>query len=901
MFDDFLFRLRALFGRRAAEHDLDEELSHHLERQAAKYVGAGLSVSEAERRARLEFGALEQVKDESREAWGISGIQAIMEDLTYGLRTLRLNPAFTAAALLSLALGIGANTAIFQILNAIRLRMLPVDRPQQLAQIFVQDMSGARGSVNSNIALTYPIWDQIRKQQQAFSGVFTWAGGDLNLAPHGEVRMVSSLWVSGEFFPVLGIKPAAGRLFTPADDYRGCGFPGAVISHGFWQSEFGGNSSVVGRNLNLNGHAVQIIGVSSAGFSGLEVGNSFQVALPLCSVTAAWFNALDAGTFWWLNVMGRLSPAWSFQKAAAHLATISSGVFASSLPSNYPQASIGNYLGMKLTTVPAATGVSELRAQYSRPLLMLLVIASLVLLITCANLANLMLARASLRQREIALRMSIGASRGRVVRQLMTENLLIAALGASLGLLVAASLSRLLISLLSPKAGSIYLDVHPDWRVLMFTCTLAILTCVLFGLAPALRASRIDPGPVLKVASRGMTAGHEVFSVGRLLVMAQVALSLVLVVGALLFVRSLQNLSRVETGFRQRGILIADLSFARANPAKLNAVSYQRVLLERVRATPGVLSVSDATVVPVGGNSWSNKVWLDGATADRGIDSLLNRISSGYFQTLEMRLLNGRDFDDRDRPGSPKVAIVNETFAREIARSSNPVGSTFHVEATPSQPETIYRIVGLVGNSKYRSLRETFQPIFYTPLSQDPDPMLGDKLLIRSSLQLDQLIPSLRHAILQADPGAQFEFQEFKDQIEQSLQPERLMASLSSGFGILAGTLSAIGLYGLISYLVARRRNEIGIRMALGADRRQIFSLVLRESCVLLGAGLAIGAALSVITARFARAFLFDLKPYDAVTLVTASALLALVGAAAAYAPARRAAGLAPLDALREE
>ena len=900
MLKDILFRLRSVFRKRAVERDLEDELRFHLEHQTAKYVDRGMLPAEANRRARIEFGGVEQIKDDTRDSWGISAFQAIAQDLTYGIRMLRSNPVFSLAALLSLALGIGANTAIFQVLDAIRLRMLPVKNPQQLAAIYVRDMSGARGSVNGDAVLTYPIWEQVRKRQQAFSGVFAWSDGDLNLSPRGEVRMVPSLWVSGEFFPVLGIKPAAGRLFAAADDYRGCGFPGAVISYAFWQSEFGGDTSVIGRSLNLNGHSVQIIGISPPGFSGLEVGSSFQVALPLCSVTPAWFNALDAGTFWWLNVMGRLKPGWSIPKAAAHLATVSAAVFASSLPPNYPKASIGNYLGMKLTAIPAATGVSELRAQYSTPLLMLLAIASLVLLITCANLANLMLARASVRQREIALRMSIGASRARVIRQLMTENLFIAALGAGLGLLVAAALSRVLISLLSADANSIHLDVHPDWRVLTFTISLAILTCLLFGLAPALRASRLDPGPVLKVASRGMTAGHEGFSVRRLLVMAQVALSLVLVVGALLFVRSLQNLSDVPTGFRQRGILIADLSFARANPAAVKP-AYQRALLERVRAVPGVISVSDASVVPVGGRSWSNKVWMNGSTADRGIDSLLNRISPGYFQTLDMQLRAGRDFDDHDRSDSPKVAIVNESFARQIAKSPNPIGRSFHVEPTPSQPEMVYQIIGLVGDSKYRSLRESFQPIFYTPLSQDPEPLLSNKLLVYSSLPPSQLIPSLKRAILHADPGAHFEFREFENQIEESLQPERLMASLSSGFGILAGILSAIGLYGLISYLVARRRNEIGIRMALGATGRHVFLLVLGESCILLSTGLVIGAVISVGAARFARALLFELKPYDAVTLVTAIMLLAVIGVLAAYAPARRAANMTPLDALREE
>ena len=763
-------------------------------------------------------------------------------------------------------------------------------------------MSGARGAVNRANSVTFRIWEQIRDRQESFSGVFAWSDGSVNLSPSGEVRMANELWVSGDFFNVLGVKPALGRLIMPADDHMGCGIPGAVISNAFWQSEFAGEASVIGRKLSLNGHAVEVIGVTPGWFTGLDVGRTFQIAVPICSIPAlSGFDALNAGTYWWLSVMGRLEPGASLQQASAQLDSISKAVFETSLPANYPQASIKNYLDLKLIALPGGAGISRLRNRYSDPLSLLLSIAGLVLVIACANLANLMLARASAREREIAVRLAIGASVSRIVRQLLTESLLLSVAGAGLGLLVARPFTKLLISFLRADEGMIYLSLPVDTRILAFTAGLALLTCLLFGLAPALRAGRVDPGPALKGATRNLTAGRERLGLRRLLAISQVALSLVLVTGALLFVRSLQNLQRVQTGFQQEGVLVADLGFARTNPSSVNKDTYQQALLDRVQAIPGVLSVADTTIVPIGGSSWSNKTWMDGSTQEQSVESLLSRISPQYFRTLAVPLLAGRDFDSGDTRTSPAVAIVNEAFARRIAGSPDPTGRSFHVEATPSRPETVYRIVGIVRNTKYRSLREEFEPVFYVPLSQDPDPSLQDNLLIRSQLGLAQLAPSIRAAIAEADPGAHFELYELKEQIRDSVQRERMMALLSGAFGALAGLLSAIGLYGVISYLVARRRNEIGIRMTLGADRRRIIGMVLRESSGVLGIGLGLGALLSLAASAFARALLFGVEAYDTTTLLTAVVLLAAVGLAATYLPARRAARLDPVTALREE
>ncbi len=478
----------------------------------------------------------------------------LLQDLRFGLWMLAKNPGFTAVAVATLALGIGANTAIFQLVDAVRLRTLPVSNPQQLARVQLADRTGWRGSQASWYpALTNPLWEQIRDHQQVFSGVFAWANFDFNLAPEGEKRPARGLWVSGDLFRVLGVQPIRGRVFTAADDHRGCGLPGAIISYPFWQREFGRDRSVVGRKVTIDHHPIEIIGVTPASFFGLEIGRSFDVALPICSqaILGGEYNWLDAGTVWWLTVMGRLTPGESLTRANAQLSAISPGIFEATLPKNYPAVNVKDYLKFKLTAVAGGTGVSWLRDQYGDPLWLLLATAGLVLLIACANLANLMLARATTREREIAIRLAVGASRGRLIRQLLVESLVLATLGGGAGLMLAGMLSAFLVSLLNTQGNPLFLDLNADWRVLAFTSGLAVLTCVLFGLAPALRATRLAPGAVMKADSRGLTANRERFGLGRALVATQVALSLVLLVGAVLFSRTLHNLLTANPGFRE--------------------------------------------------------------------------------------------------------------------------------------------------------------------------------------------------------------------------------------------------------------------------------------------------------------------------------------------------------------
>ena len=891
-----------MFWRRRRMSDFSTEIQSHIAMETDRLQGQGMSFAEARAAALREFGNPTASAERFFESSPAAFFEALVRDLRYAARVLGKNPAFTLVAVLSLALGIGANTAIFQLADAVRLRMLPVKDPQDLAQVQLTSMQRVRGSRMRSNTLTYPVWEQILSRQQAFSGIFAWGLAGFDLATSGEPRFAQGMAVSGGFFRSLGIQPAFGRLLSEGDDRRGCGFPGVVISYAFWQRQFGGQASALGSKINLNRHPVEIVGATPASFFGMEVGRSFDVAVPICSMASSQGRDLTkSGTDWWLTVMGRLKPGWNLDRAASSLQSLSPAVFVSSLPANYPPISVKDYLALRLTAEPAGRGVSNLREQYTEPLWLLLGIAGLVLLIACANLANLMLARASARGREIAMRLAIGASRGCLVRQLMTESLLISLLGAALGLLVAQALSRLLVSLLSTADNTVFVNLDRDWQVLAFAGALALLTGLLFGLAPALHSARTGLGDVLKSAGRGSTAGRERFGLRRLLVIFQVALSLVLVVGALLFAGTLNNLMTADTGFRQEGVLVARAGFGVMGLPPARMMTFRQELIDRLRAIPGVTAVGDTGVVPLSGNSTSNAVWMDGTPPSQSRDCLRSHVGPGYFEVLATKLLAGRAIDDRDTATSAKVAVVNEAFARTLLGGQNPVGKRFWVEATPFEPSAEYEIVGMVRNTKYEDLREDFQPIVFQAQSQDPAAGPFDSYLIRSRLPMDSLIPAVRATFTSAAPDMRYQFEVLQTSVRDTLVQERLMASLSGAFGILAALLAAIGLYGVMSYLVARRRNEIGIRMALGADRREIVAMVLRESGLLLGAGLLAGTALSLLSTRAIATLLFGVKATDLQALLTAAGLLALVAVAASYLPARRAANLDPTVALHEE
>jgi predicted permease len=827
-------------------------------------------------------------------------METLWQDLRYGARQLLRSPGFTAVAVLTLALGIGANTAIFQLLDALKLRTLPVERPHELAEVQMIERRPRSGNFNGRRPeFTNPLWEQIRDRQQAFSGIFAWGTATFNLAERGEDRFAeNSLFVSGDFFNALRVRPILGRVFSPADDQRGCASPGAVISYAFWQREFGGDLSVVGKKISIDGHPFEVIGVTPAGFFGIEVGRSFDLAIPICAeaiINPEW-NRLDRRNGWWLAIVGRLKPGWTLEQATAHLSAISPAILEETIYSGWTAEHRENFLATRYGAIPAGTGVSALRRQYETPLWLLLGATGLVLLIACANIANLMLARASARERELAVRSALGASRGRLIRQLLTESLLLAGTGALLGVWLAQSLSSSVVSLLSGESTPLFFRLNVDSRLLAFTAGVGVLTCLLFGLVPAVRATRVAPVAGM-TGGRGLTASRERSGLRRGLVVAQVALSLVLLVGALLFGRSLYNLTVIDTGFQQEGILQLDVRYWASRGQR---IPIQEGLTEALRATTGVEAVALVSHVPLGGSSWNDNIFVEGREGYRG-ESRFNNIGPGYFETLRIAFLGGRDFDGRDTLSAPRVAIVNEAFVRQHLNGENPLGRTFRIETGPGEPQPVFEIVGWVKNSKYEDLRAEFPPIAYLSQSQDEHPDDNDAYLIRSSLPPTDLMAAVRRTLERTHPGVSFHFHNFKGMIRESLVRDQLMATLTGFFGALAAVLASLGLYGVLSYAVVKRTNEIGIRMAMGAQARDILSLVLGDAALLLGLGLVIGTALALGAARVTRALLYGLEPSDPLTFLLGAALLAVVTAAAGYIPARRAARVDPMVALRYE
>lgn len=898
----------------ARESDVVEELSQHLRDRCDELQSKGQSEASAEQQVltEIEKGRLADelrrvlrqhapaiaLGEESRGSF----LSGVWQDIRYAVRVLRLNPAFTIVCVVSLALGIGANTAIFQLIDSVRLRVLPVKDPQQLAIVRIKDLHWRSGRSTGNYAdVTYPMWQQIRDKQEGFSSFAAWGIGYFNLANGGEARYARGMFVSGDFFRVLGIQALLGRVLTPDDDVRGCTVSGAVVSYSFWQRELGGDPSAIGRNITLDGHPFSVVGVTPANFYGVEVGRNYNVAIPICAekVIRGENSMLEMRHGWWLGAIGRLKPGWTLEKASAQLDTISPGIMEATMPTVYDAEGVKHYSAYRLAAFPGANGFSALRKEYENPLWLLLGVAGLVLLIACANLANLMLARASAREREVAVRLALGAARMRLIRQMLTESLLLAVSGAAIGALMATGLSGFLVRFLSSKDTQVVLDRGLDWRVLGFAAALACATCILFGLAPALKATRMAPAAVMNTSARGNTGTRERFSMRRTLAITQVALSLVLLVGALLFVRTLRNLLTLDTGFQRNGVLVVNVDFTGLNIPPDQRQQFQRTLVERVRSLTGVESAATVDIVPLSGNGWNNNIIVDGQKKDADVN--MDRVSPGYFKTMGMALLAGRDFTDADTAKSQKVAVVNQEFARKMLGTDNPVGKTFKIDVYKGDPQYEFQIVGLVNNTKYYDLREKFDPMALYPEAQDDKPDASTSIMVRSQLPLSTLLTDVKDAIGQVNGEVVMDFNSLDTQVKDGLLRERLLAALSGFFGLLAEILATVGLYGVIAYMVVRRTNEIGIRMALGARPASILQMVVAEAATLLAIGVAAGVAISLVAARAATTLLFGLKPYDPVTI--GIAVLALGGAtiAASLLPARRAAHLDPMVALREQ
>jgi predicted permease len=798
-------------------------------------------------------------------------------------------------------LGIGANTAIFQLLDAVRLRSLPVMEPSQLVEVRLAGTQPRPGNVITRYAeLTNPQWERLRADQQAFSSMLAWAPMRLNLASGGEIRYAQAIVVSGNFFEMLGVSAAGGRLLASDDDQRGCSSRAAVISHAFWQREYGGKPTTVGQSIRLENRAFDIVGVAPEGFYGVEVGRMFDVAVPICAAAALGGDAgvLDDNFVWWLSTMGRLRPGWSVERATAHLQAISPALFRETASPRLDPEQIEAYRKFRLEAVPRGGGFSSLRTRYEAPLWLLLGLSALVLLVACANLANLLLARAGTRAREMAVRLATGASRGRIVRQLLSESLLLAVIGTVLGAILARVISASLVSFLSTGRDPLSEPIALDWRILGFTAATAVATTILFGLAPALRATSAPLESVMRASSRGLTASRGRFGWQRALVVAQVALSLVMVLVALLFTLSLRNLTGVDTGFSVDNLVVTDIDFGGLAVPADRRLRLQRDLLDGVRSIPGVTSAAQVSMVPFSGWRARDEVRLEGRPQQ--LPASMNDVSARYFETMRTPLVAGRDFCDRDASGSPTVVIVNQTFARRYLGGAPVIGQRIQMRTGPRQWSTA-EIVGLVNDTTYVDLREPFQPIVYRAAAQERDPGTDLRVVLRSGLPLADVRSMVTKMVARHHPEITLSFRAVPAMVRETLLRDWLMATLSGFFGILAILLASIGLYGVMAYMVASRRHEIGIRLALGADRQSIIRMVMREAILLVAVGLGLGTLLATMASSAAKAMLFGLAPTNPLVLIVAIATLAATGAVATIIPALRAGRLQPTAALRED
>ena len=881
-------RLRSLWRGADLDRDLDEELRDHVERQIDANVAAGMTHEQARRSALLAIGGVEQRKEEMRDARGVSAIEYLINDLRLAFRQLRQQPAFAATAVLSLALGIGANTAIFQLLNALAFRPLPVRAPHELVEVRLQGGGRNGRHTGRNEQLSQPQWIELQRRQEAFSTMLAFADTRFNLSDSGEVQYVEGLWVSGTFFDALGVAPQIGRLIGLADDRPKCGYPGAVISHALWQREFGGRPDVLQQSIPFDGRRVPILGVTPPSFFGVEVGRRFDVAMPLCS------SGFELRNHWWLAAIGRLKPGWTRAQAQAHVQGILPGIQRDTVPATYRPEEVDTYVAMRADLRDARAGVSPLREWYRQPLWILMVIAALVLLIASVNLANLLLSRAIARQQEFSVRLAIGGSRIRVLQQVLVESVVLAALGSAAALAVTFTVSQSIVSLISTAVNPIYLDLSIDWRMFGFTSLLAATAAAIAGFAPALRASRAT---AFRPGERGTTAPRGALAGRRVLVSLQVAVTLVLLFGALLFLRSFRNLATQDLGVQQDGVVIANVFFPPSGyPEEKRALAYAD-LEDRLRALPGVTGLAEALMTPMGGNFSDRDIRVDGE--NKG-NSNRNVVSAGYFNVLGTPLIAGRDFDARDVPAAPLVAIVNESFAQRILGGGDVLGRRIGSINGVNEPDTVYEIIGVVRNQKYNDIREAFPPIMYPASSQLP-PGLTRRYVVRSTVTATQAIGAIGRTLNAVDPKITVRYASLSTQVSDALAQERLMARLAVLFGIVALSLAVVGLYGLVSYSVATRRVEIGMRVALGATRRGILVMILGDVGRMMIVGVAAGSVLALLASRGVGSLLFGLEPTDLATLAIAGAALVLTGIIAALLPARRAAGIDPLTALREQ
>ena len=911
--DNFFRRLRYYFRKRQFEADLEEEMQHH----------AALS-------GKPKFGNVTLFKEDSRAMWTWTFWEQLGQDVRYALRAIANNKAFTALAALSLALGIGANTAIYSFMDSILLRSLPVQDPESLVMLSwrsqprgtpgqAKGQQAKRGSVMHGSMITsgstyndsktgfnadvfpYSAFELFQKSEAIFSSVFSYyAAGPLNVSIKDQADVANAEYVSGDFFRALGVPPATGRLITPDDDKAGA--PGvAVVSYGFSQRRFGGAANAEGQSILINNVPFTVIGVAPPEFFGVDPG-----ALPDCYIPMHANLLLQAGVFisadtyldqnfYWLAIGARLRTGVSLEQAQSTLAPHFQQWVSSTASNDSERADLP-----KLVIKEGAGGLDSLRRQFSKPLYVLLTLVGLILAITCANIANLLLSRATARRREMAVRLSMGAGRWRVMRQLLTESVLLASLGGALGILVAAWGIHVLTVLLANGRDNFTLRAELNWHVLAVTIALSVLTGVLFGLAPAIQSTRVDVIPALKETRAGEARAHHSFlhvNLSQILVVSQIAISLLMLVAAGLFVRTLSNLQTVELGFNRENLLLFQLNAKQAGHEDADIARFYSDLQQRFNGIPGVRSATLSRVPLVGGGTMGTIIKAGG---EQQVGNLVLPVGPNFFTTMQIPMLLGREIEERDQPGSPVVAVVNELFAKAAFGDDNPLGK--HISLFGRPPRDL-EIVGVSKTARYADLKNDNQPVVYIAYNQGAfGPVSQVVYELRTAGNPLNYVNAVREIVHQADarvPVSNVKTQ--AAQVDQAINQEIVFARLCTAFAILGLAIACVGLYGTMSYNVARRTNEIGIRMALGARQGGVIWMVLRQVFVLAAAGLAIGLPIAFAASKLVESFLFGMKPDDPVAITVAVAVLIAAAGLAGYAPARRASKIDPMVALRHE
>jgi predicted permease len=902
--DKLRLRLRSLFLRSRVEAEMAAEISFHIDQLTAENVAAGMSSRAARHAALRAFGGVTQIEERCREMRGTKWIEDLGRDVEYALRTFRRSPLFTLVAVLSLAIGIGANTAIFSLITALLLRPLPVPQPDRLVAIGnpIRTGSLSDGSIRGDL-YSYPMYRQIRDRNRAFSGVYaSGRTGPLRVRLAGagaDLERVHGRLVSGNFFSVLGVRAAQGRAFTPAEDRAPGASPVVVVSHDFWVQRLSRDPSVLGRVVSINHSPFTVIGVMPPGFLGDIVGQPTEIWIPVTMQQQANPGRafLDRWDESWLLLMGRLRPGASVAQARAEVEALYAQVIAEGASLGIAKDFLPGPDAPKVMVGPGGTGFSWYRKQFAQPLVMVMALVALVLLIACANVAGLLLERAAGRAKEISVRLSLGAGRGRLIRQLLTESVLLSCGGALLGVLFSLWAGPALLRL-AGGSSPIALDIHLDVRILGFTAAVALLTGVLFGLAPALRATRVELAPALKENSRSLAGSGGRWRLGKLMVVMQFVLSLLLLAGAGLFVRSLRNLQSLDLGYQRDRLLLMSADPIAAGLTGARLQDFPLRLAERLRAVPGVEKVSFSENGVFSGTENSTTTTVEGFTPGQGkalgnTELNYDHVGPDYFTTLGTRLIAGRDLGPLDRKGAPLAAVINEALVKLCFAGRPPLGR--HIKVG----DQTFEIVGVAADARDHDVREAAPPRYFTPMEQAADIGSTYNFEIRSR-HPGALVEPVRQAVRAYDPNLPVnEIRPLAVMISDALNHEQLLAELAVVFGVLALLLASIGLYGVISYTIARRTNEIGIRMALGAARPAILGMVLRETLLLVLAGVAIGVPATLALGRLVASTLFGLSPRDPVTLTAATVILLGVSLVAGAIPGARATQVDPTEALR--